>query len=46
MKKRGVGSPDRAEAILLAVFEPPGKREIVAPTGLTQKSPWAGLSRH
>jgi hypothetical protein len=42
MKKRGVGSPDRAEAILLAVFEPPTAR-TVAPVGLNQANVWASL---
>jgi hypothetical protein len=46
MKKRGVSSPDRAEAMLLAVFEPPGKATIVAPVGLAQANPWAALSVH
>jgi hypothetical protein len=41
MKRRGIGSPDRAEALLLAVFEPP-RRVIpdVAPLSLTQTSDW------
>jgi hypothetical protein len=44
MKRRGVSSPDRAEAILLAVYEPPG-REIpnVAPIGITQVNAWGAL---
>jgi hypothetical protein len=42
MAKRGVGSPDRAEAVLLALFEPPGPAEIplVAPISLTGSSNW------
>jgi len=42
MSKRGVGSPDRAEAILLALFEPPGAPEIplVVPLSLTGDSGW------
>jgi hypothetical protein len=43
MKKRGVSSPDRAEAILLALFEPPGKRKgkIEMPLSLDQSNPWS-----
>lgn len=41
MKRRGVTSPDRAEALLLAVFEPPRKGyDIAAPLSLTQSSGW------
>jgi hypothetical protein len=41
MRKRGVGSPDRAEAILLALFEPPAN-EIpeIAPLSITKKNAW------
>ena len=41
MKRRGVSSPDRAEAILLALYEPPG-REVpnVAPISIGQANPW------
>jgi hypothetical protein len=41
MRKRGVGSPDRAEAILLALFEPP-RHEIpaVAPLSITGQNSW------
>ena len=41
MKRRGISSPDRAEAVLLSVFEPP-TREIpmVSPLSLTQSSQW------
>lgn len=44
MKRRGVHSPDRAEALLLAFFEPPAKQSpvpVVAPIGLGQANPWA-----
>jgi hypothetical protein len=41
MKRRGIGSPDRAEALLLAVFEPPRKvTPAVVPLSLTQTSDW------
>lgn len=42
MAKRGVGSPDRAEALLLALFEPPGAPEIplIAPLSLTGQNAW------
>ena len=41
MKTRGVGSPDRAEAVLLAVYEPPGYLGAVpAPVGFTQSNQW------
>ncbi len=41
MRKRGVPSPDRAEAILLALYESPkGKVPIIGATGLTQSNPW------
>jgi hypothetical protein len=42
MKKRGVHSPDRAEAVLLAIYEPPGNQplEPVAPVSISQKNPW------
>ena len=41
MKRRGVPSPDRAEALLLAVFDPPRKGyDIAAPLSLTQRSGW------
>lgn len=41
MKKRGVSSPDRAEAILLAAFEPPQKTiPNMAPLSLTQSNAW------
>jgi len=43
MKRRGVGSPDRADAMLLAVYEPPGRRVIpdVSPIDLGQSNPWS-----
>jgi hypothetical protein len=41
MAKRGVGSPDRAEAILLALFEPPTVEiPLVPPLSLTGNSEW------
>lgn len=45
MKRRGVTSPDRAEAVLLALYEPPG-REIpnVAPMGVGQSNQWAAIN--
>lgn len=45
MKKRGIHSPDRAEAMLLAVYESATAPAIVAPVGLSQANPWAGLIR-
>lgn len=44
MKHRGVSSPDRAEAMLLAVFEPPVKKKSNAlPLSMGQKNPWGSL---
>lgn len=44
MKARGVGSPDRAEALLLAYFEPPVKKKSTSlPMNLGQSNPWAAL---
>ena len=41
MKRRGMSSPDRAEAILLALYEPPNyKGEMVAPISLSQPNQW------
>jgi len=41
MKRRGISSPDRAEAILLALFEPPSKEPMLAPPlSITQTSGW------
>lgn len=41
MAKRGIGSPDRAEALLLSLFEPP-RREVlaVAPIGFGKTNEW------
>lgn len=43
MKKRGMSSPDRAEAILLALYEPPFDPipPVVSPVGLDQVNPWS-----
>jgi len=43
MKKRGMSSPDRGEAILLAIYEPPfgEPNPIVSPIGLDQVNPWS-----
>lgn len=42
MKKRGMSSPDRGEAVLLALYDPPsgGPVPFVAPIGLDQVNPW------
>ena len=42
MKKRGVPSPDRAEALLLAFYEPAGRKPVptVAPIGIAQSNDW------
>jgi hypothetical protein len=42
MKARNVGSPDRAEALLLAFYEPPSKRFVgdVAPISVGQSNGW------
>ena len=42
MKSRNVGSPDRAEALLLAFYEPPNKRFVgdVAPISVGQSNGW------
>lgn len=40
MKKRGVRSPDQAEAILLGFYEPKSIITLVAPTGVIQENPW------
>jgi hypothetical protein len=44
MKRRGVGSPDRAEAVLLALYEPSKARDPipVIPLGVGQSNYWAG----
>lgn len=43
MKRRGISSPDRAEAILLALYEPPGRREprVEVPLSFSQTNPWS-----
>lgn len=42
MKRRGVHSPDRAEAVLLALYDPRGKKIIppIAPISLGQSNTW------
>lgn len=42
MKARNVGSPDRAEALLLAFYEPPRRRvvEMVSPIAIAQPNGW------
>jgi hypothetical protein len=42
MKRRGQNSPDRAEAVLLALYDPPGAGAIplVSPLGLDQTNQW------
>lgn len=42
MRRRGVSSPDRAEAVLLALYEPPGRRKprIEVPMSFGQTNPW------
>jgi hypothetical protein len=44
MKRRGVSSPDQAEAVLLALYDPPG-REIpnVAPIGFGKSNEFSGF---
>jgi hypothetical protein len=46
MKRRGVGSPDRAEAILLALYDPPGSTQPdgIAPLSFTQSNAWNDTS--
>ena len=43
LKKRGGVSPDRAEAVLLALYEPDRRREVplVAPIAIVQRNVWA-----
>ena len=45
MKRRGVHSPDRAEAVLLAIYEPPG-RDIphFTPITIGQENVWSGVN--
>lgn len=41
IKRRGMNSPDRAEAVLLALYEPPNSSvPLVAPIGLDQVNVW------
>jgi hypothetical protein len=40
MKKRGVHSPDRAEAILLALYENKTVHQPISPLSFTQSNPW------
>jgi hypothetical protein len=40
MKDRGTHSPDRAEALLLAFYQPPTKTSNVAPIVIGQKNVW------
>ena len=40
MKKRGVASPDRAEAILLALYENKSVLPTFAPISIGQSNPW------
>lgn len=41
IKRRGLNSPDRAEAVLLALFEPPGSvKSIPVPLGIGQSNVW------
>jgi hypothetical protein len=43
MKRRGINSPDRAEAVLLALYDPPGAGSVplVNPVGLDQSNVWS-----
>lgn len=40
MKNRGIGSPDRAEAVLLALYEPKREANIEMPVSITQTNSW------
>ena len=40
MKKRGVASPDRAEAVLLALYENKAVIPTIAPISIGQSNPW------
>jgi hypothetical protein len=40
MKNRGIGSPDRAEAVLLALYEPKKNLNITVPVSFAQENPW------
>lgn len=46
IKKRGGHSPDRAEAVLLALYEPPARNlaPAVLPIGVGQANPWGGAA--
>lgn len=45
MKRRGVSSPDHAEAVLLALYEPPGRDiPLVAPIGFGQVNEFSGVN--
>jgi hypothetical protein len=43
LKRKGQGSPDRAEAVLLALYEPKGDRGVplVAPVVIGQANVWS-----
>ena len=42
LKRKGLPSPDRAEAVLLALYEKPNRRaKMQIPISLDQKNPWA-----
>lgn len=42
MRRRGIASPDRAEAVLLALYEPPSNAAPkVAPIGMGQSNTWS-----
>ena len=43
MKKRGVASPDRAEAVLLALYENRSVIQSIAPISFTQSNEWGTL---
>lgn len=44
MKRRGVASPDQAEACLLALYEPPGAPpDPISPVGLPQANRWGAV---
>lgn len=44
MKRRGLSSPDRAEALLLALYVPPGgPPPLVAPLGMGQANQWGAM---
>lgn len=41
LKRKGLQSPDRAEAVLLALYEPPSRRaKLQVPVSLGQDNPW------